>query len=131
MQSASLNGMILFAHGAREARWAEPFKQVAELLRRRRAALGMPGPVTLAYLDLMQPDLATAIAAQTSAGCKRITVVPLFLGHGAHLQRDLPAQLDACRLQYPHLQLDCATAAGEDPDVLTALADFALRTAAS
>lgn len=130
MQGASLNGMVLFGHGARDARWAEPFEQVAELVRMRRAALGIQGPVTLAYLELMQPDLATAIAAQASAGCGQITVVPLLLGRGAHLRRDLPALLDACRLQHPHLRLDCATAAGEDPGVLAALAEFALRSAA-
>jgi lipopolysaccharide export system permease protein len=45
--------IVLFAHGARDPRWAEPFEAVAA--RVRAAAPGCP--VVLAFLELMTPSL--------------------------------------------------------------------------
>lgn len=46
-------GLILFAHGARDPRWALPFEQVAQRVRAMRPGL----VVSLAYLELMPPRL--------------------------------------------------------------------------
>ena len=46
-------GLILFAHGARDPRWAAPFEDMAARLRARRPALAL----RLAYLEFMAPDL--------------------------------------------------------------------------
>lgn len=46
----SKHGMILFGHGARDPRWAEPFERLATKLRTMRSA-----PVSLAFLELMTP----------------------------------------------------------------------------
>ena len=54
-------GLILFAHGARDARWREPFDRLQALVAQRH-----PGPVALAFLELMSPDLAQA-ATQLAA----------------------------------------------------------------
>ena len=47
----SMNGLILFAHGSRDAAWAAPFEAVAARLRHQRPQWR----VLLAYLELMQP----------------------------------------------------------------------------
>ena len=52
-------GLILFAHGSRDPRWAEPFEAILEAIRARSPAL----PVRLAFLELMSPDLAAAADA--------------------------------------------------------------------
>lgn len=49
--------LILFAHGARDPRSAAPFERILE---RVRADAPARRPM-LAYLELMAPDLATAI----------------------------------------------------------------------
>ena len=115
-------GVLLFAHGARDARWAEPFVAVRTAVQQAAPEL----PVQLAFLELMQPDLATAVKSLVAAGCKEIRVVPLFLGEGAHLKRDLPALIEAQRALYPALQLTVSRAAGESPAVLLALAEYCL-----
>ena len=56
-------GLILFAHGARDSRWAAPFEAVAA--RVRAAAPG--AEVRLAYLELMTPSLPEAGAALSPA----------------------------------------------------------------
>lgn len=34
------------------------------------------------------------------AGCRRVHVLPLFLGTGGHVRRDVPALLDALRARH-------------------------------
>lgn len=120
--SASSSGLILLGHGARDSRWAEPFERVASLVRARRRAQQDEGPVSLAFLGLMQPSLQAAIAAQVARGCDRIVIVPVLMGQGGHVRRDLPPLLDQARLTHPHVRIDCAPPIGEDEAVLLALA---------
>ncbi len=82
-------GLVLFAHGARDARWAEPF----ERLRDRVAGAAPQTQVMLAYLEMMQPDLPTAAAKLYVEGCRSIVLVPIFLGQGGHVREDLPRLL--------------------------------------
>jgi sirohydrochlorin cobaltochelatase len=113
-------GVVLFAHGARDPRWAEPFERLASLVGERLGA----ERVTLAYLELMQPDLDGAITSLVEAGCEAATIVPVFLGQGSHLRKDLPRLVDAARSRHPQLRIDVANAVGEDPGVLAAIADY-------
>lgn len=115
--------IILFAHGSRDARWAEPFARVRERVQRDAP----DAHVRLAFLEMMQPDLATAVAEVVAAGAHDVTVVPLFLGQGGHVRRDLPAMLDVLHVSHPGVQLRSVAAAGEDDGVLAAIAAYSLR----
>lgn len=121
-----MNGTILFAHGARDPRWAAPFEAVAEAMRAAEPAL----PVRVAFLDFMAPTLAEAAAALVDAGCSRIVVVPMFLGAGGHVRQDLPRLLEGLRAEHPAADFALAGAIGEQPEVLAAMAAAALRSAA-
>ena len=118
----SLRGLILFAHGARDPRWAEPFEAVAAAVRARQPGL----PLRLAYLELMTPDLGGAADALVREGCDAIDVVPLFLGTGGHLRRDLPPLVEALRERHAGARFALHGAAGEAPMVIEALAAYAL-----
>jgi sirohydrochlorin cobaltochelatase len=115
-------GLLLFVHGARDPRWAEPFERLCARIRERHPEL----PVTLAFLEHLAPDVATAARDLVAAGATRIRVVPLFFGRGGHLREDLPRQLAAASAQVPGIPFDVTGAAGEDDAVLDALAAFAL-----
>jgi sirohydrochlorin cobaltochelatase len=115
-------GLLLFAHGARDPAWARPFEAVADAVRRARPGL----PVRLAFLELMAPDLPSAAAALAADGCDRITVLPLFLGAGGHVQRDLPALLARVQVAHPALRCELRPAVGELPAVIAAMASAAL-----
>jgi len=119
-------GLLLFAHGARDARWARPFEAVAARVRAARPGLA----VRLAYLEFMAPSLPEAGAELAAAGCTRIEVVPLFLGAGGHVRKDLPALLDALRGAHPGLQVSLHLSVGEIDGVVAAMADAALATLA-
>ncbi|WP_179401595.1 sirohydrochlorin chelatase [Burkholderia guangdongensis] len=120
------HGIILFGHGSRDARWAEPFERLAARLSAASVDARPPRLISLAYLELMTPSLEDAIAGQASAGCTRITVVPVFFGQGGHVRRDLPQLIDACRAAHPGVEIRCATAVGEDDHVLDAIARYCL-----
>ncbi|OJY19349.1 CbiX/SirB N-terminal domain-containing protein [Pandoraea sp. 64-18] len=117
---SSKPGIVLFAHGSRDPRWAEPFERLRDKLSARRP----DADVQLAFLELMTPNLGDAVATMTSQGTFDITLVPVFLGQGGHVRRDLPALADACRAAHPQLDLRVSAAIGEDDTVLDALADY-------
>jgi len=115
-------GIVLFAHGARDARWAEPFARLQRLV----AARLPDAQVTLAFLEHMTPDLAAAAQALAAKGVTRVRVVPLFFGRGGHLREDFPGHVARAQAAVPGLVIDVTEAAGESDAVLAALADFAL-----
>lgn len=118
-------GLILFAHGARDPRWAEPLRALQQ-----RLAVGAPEvAVALAFLELMTPDLATAAANLVGQGVRRLQVVPVFLGQGGHVRDDLPDLVDAVRTRYPEVDVRLSMAVGEDPVVLDAIAAYCVREA--
>lgn len=123
-ESPAPTGLILFGHGARDPRWAAPFERLRDLV----AARGPDRPVLLAFLESMTPDLDTAVDTLVAAGCRRVAVVPIFIGQGSHLRRDLPQKVDALRGRLPTIDVSVAEAAGEDDAVLAALADYCLRS---
>lgn len=115
--------IVLFGHGARDARWREPFDRLAALWRAQQPDI----QVELAFLELMQPSLAEAIASLVSSGASKIVVVPVFFGQGGHLRNDFPVLLNACRQQFPNIALSATPAVGEDEAVLQAIVDFGAR----
>ncbi|RZT93867.1 sirohydrochlorin chelatase [Rivibacter subsaxonicus] len=117
-RTPSSPGILLFAHGARDPNWALPFEAVAARVR----ALRPGAQVRLAFLELMSPGLAQAGEELVAAGCVEITVVPLFLGAGGHVRKDLPALVQALATAHPGVQVRLRSAVGEDPIVIEALA---------
>ena len=115
--------LLLLAHGSRRAQWASPFEQLREMLRARDAGLD----VELCFLESMEPLLPEALDAAAACGRGAVLVVPLFLGNGAHLARDVEQQLRAARERHPAMRIELGTAAGDSPIVLRALAEHALQ----
>ena len=121
MPSAA-NALVLFAHGARDPRWAEPFVRIQTAIRARRPGLA----VELAFLELMQPSLTAVISALVSAGHRRITVAPLFMAQGGHLREDLPKRLDSMRAEHANVEFNVLPAVGDVDAILNAIADWLL-----
>ena len=120
--TATTTGLILFAHGARDPRWAAPFEAVAARVRVHR-----PGAaVRLAYLEFMAPTLPEAGAELAAAGCVEVAVLPMFLGSGGHVRKDLPLLMQQMRAAQPGVAFTLHAAVGETDSVVAAMADVAL-----
>jgi sirohydrochlorin cobaltochelatase len=116
--------LVLFAHGARAASWALPFERLRDASQARLPDVR----VSLAFLELMEPRLPAAVDALVADGVDDITVVPVFLGQGGHLLRDLPQLAEGIRAAHPGLRLQVAGAIGEDPGVQAAMTDYCIRS---
>lgn len=125
---ASLNlghtGLILLAHGSRDAQWRQPIEAVLAAVRQSSPRL----PSCCAYLEACAPDLLEAAQRLIAQGVSRITVLPLFLGTGKHAREDIPKLVQEVRDRYPAVQITLQTAAGEDPRVTALLAELALES---
>ncbi len=115
-------GLLLFAHGARDPQWARPFDAVAARCRAQRGA----DRVALAFLEFMAPDLVAGGNALVAAGCTAVDVVPLFLGAGGHVRKDLPVLLARLQEAHPSVQFSLRPAVGEAPALVDAMAAVAL-----
>jgi sirohydrochlorin cobaltochelatase len=119
--------LVLYVHGAKDPRWAEPFERLRAMIAARVPDM----PVKIAFLEHASPDLVQAATELATAGVQRIKVVPLFFGRGGHLREDFPRQLAGAHARLPHVRFEVTQAAGEDDGVLEALATFALEAPAS
>lgn len=114
--------LILFAHGARDPKWAEPFQRLQGIIQTQLPDV----TVALAFLELMAPRLPELVSELEEKGHTEVTVVPVFFGQGGHVLRDLPAMVEQLRQDHPEMTLKVAGAVGEDPDVLNAIARYCI-----
>lgn len=87
--SEGLTAIVLIAHGSRQEGANRDLLELADRLSRGT------GPkkdvIEPAFLELAEPDLATAAARCVARGARRVLIVPYFLSLGVHLVRDLAA----------------------------------------
>lgn len=105
-------------------RWREPFDRLVGMWQSQYPKV----LVELAFLEMMQPSLLTAIDSLRGQGAKEIEIIPVFFGQGGHLREDFPKLLSEAQKQFPHIQLRASSAVGEDDSVLHAIIDFTART---
>ena len=123
--TATTTGLLLFAHGARDPQWAQPFEAVAARCIQARG----PQRVALAFLEFMAPDLVSAGRQLVAGGCTQIDVVPLFLGAGGHVRKDIPVLMARLQAEHPAVQFALRPAIGESAEVVNAMAAVALAPA--
>lgn len=109
--------IVLFAHGARDPGWAEPFRKIQRAVAEKTRAR-----VELAFLELMRPSMEEAISQLAEAGVNRITLFPLFLAQGGHLKQDLPRLIGEVEKRHPDLAIEVTPALGEVDSILDAIA---------
>ncbi|MDH2919119.1 MAG: CbiX/SirB N-terminal domain-containing protein [Sideroxydans sp.] len=117
------SAIVLFAHGARDPEWAQPFEKMRAQIQTRVSDT----PVVLAFLELMQPTLGDAIANLEKQGVQQLTLIPMFLARGGHLKNDLPKLIAQIQTQHPNLTLSLSPAIGEVDSILQQLSDWVVR----
>ena len=68
-------------------------------------------PLNLCFLEFASPDLKSGLreAALNAGAGGKVIVLPLFLGAGGHVKKDLPAAIDQARGQNPGVVFVCAS----------------------
>ena len=111
MSDRADHALILFAHGARDPRWAQALHGLRESLLSRLPQ----SRVELAFLELQSPKLADALAAAAAAGSTRIDIAPVFWASGGHIVNDLPPILAGFRRAFPQVRVEVLPVLSELP----------------
>jgi sirohydrochlorin cobaltochelatase len=119
-------GVIVFAHGSRDPLWRLPVESVA----RQIAQSDSSAAVSCAYLELCEPDIASAAKTLLQQGATHVRVLPLFFGMGKHAREDLPLLMQELAQAHPQVRFEQLPAAGEDPRLTALLAQIALEQGA-
>ena len=125
MADAKKSALVLFAHGARDAQWSEPFRAMQKAVASRRPDL----TVQLAFLEIMEPALADCVARLAGDGHGRIVIAPLFLAQGGHLKRDLPRLLKELGDRHPAADISVLPPIGEVTELLDAMSEWLVNSA--
>lgn len=115
-----MTAFIVFAHGSR----VEAANQAVRDIAARMAASG-EHIVETAFLELGEPDLASAAARLAARGISRIVVIPYFLTLGTHLQRDLPRIVARAGATLRNVHIEATAPLDGHPALLDALLDRA------
>ena len=116
------DALILFAHGARDARWSVSLQALAMQLQLHAGRAS----VRTAFLELQTPTLPQALDAAAAEGARRIHVVPVFWAGAGHIDNDLPPLLAEFGARFPEVAVGVLPVLSELPGML----EFIARTIA-
>jgi len=115
--------VILFAHGARDARWSVTLGELATRVQAR-----LPDAhVGIAFLEFQPPTLDAALESALAAGARAIDVMPVFWANGGHMASDVPPLLAELRRGHPGLEVRLLPVLSELPGMLDFIADAVAR----
>ena len=114
-------GIVLFAHGSRDAQWRVPIESVAAQIAQGSGDVN----VRCAYLELCEPNLAQAAIDLIANGACKIRVFPVFFGVGKHAREDLPVLMAQLAKDHPAIDFELLPTAGEHPALIALLAGLA------
>lgn len=117
-----MKGIILFGHGSRTAEYIRPFERIRDAMAAQRP----DAVVELGFLELTRPSLDESIECLAGRGITEISVVPIFIGPGRHVLKDLPQLAANAMDRHPRLEISLASPVGEAQEVIDAMAKFAL-----
>ena len=119
--------VLLVAHGSRNPAAGVEHERlcaaVQQQLDREHVDAEDPAPrVRPAYLEITEPDIATAVDAAVADGATSVRLLPHFLAPGNHVAVDLPRIADEARARHPGVRLELLEHLGADPALVGLLA---------
>jgi len=91
--------ILMMAHGSRISEANDAAREVAKMVQE------MTGfeIVEVSFRELHEPDIQQGIDACVARGAQRILLMPYFLFMGAHVQHDLPEEIEEAKKRHPDL----------------------------
>lgn len=117
-----MKGILLLGHGSRNPEWVVPFQSIREAILSQQAG----ARVEMGFIELMRPTLDEGIASLVAQGVGHVVIVPIFMAAGSHVRKDLPLMAAAAMERHPGLAIQLADPVGEAPEVIDAMANYAL-----
>ena len=101
--------VILLAHGSRDPKWTATFDALFERVSHANSV----EHVSLAYMELAEPTLESALDTARESGATHIQVLPLFFAAGRHLREDVPRQIATYASQHTGTDIELLPPVGE------------------
>jgi sirohydrochlorin ferrochelatase len=99
----STTSLLIVAHGSRRSESNIEVEQLTQVIREK--TLGKYLSVSYAFLELAEPPISKAIDKCVQQGATDILLLPYFLSAGRHVQQDIPEEMTAKQIQYPHINI--------------------------
>jgi len=95
------HAVILLGHGSALDEANEILRATARALQERHGF----AVVETAFLLLAEPGFCQTLEGLIERGYRDITVMPYFLSCGAHVAKEIPAEVALVRKKYPNLRI--------------------------
>jgi len=93
--------ILLMAHGSRIAEANDAVNEIARMVK-NFAGYEI---VETSFRENHSPTIQEGIDACVAQGAQRILLVPYFLYLGAHVQEDLPKEMEEARQRHPGIEM--------------------------
>lgn len=114
-----MEGVIILGHGSRRPEANQEIRDIAEQVKMRTG----DALYETCFLQFGQPALSEGIQRMVASGVKKITVIPLLLAVGNHIQVELPRLLRQQKELYSGLTLLLAPHLGADSRIVEIVMD--------
>jgi sirohydrochlorin ferrochelatase len=93
--------ILIMAHGSRIPEANDAAREVAKMVQEMTGI----DIVEVAFREMHDPGIQQGIDTCVAKGAKRILLIPYFLFMGAHVQEDLPEEIEEARKRHPGLEM--------------------------
>ena len=101
MMAEKKTAILLMAHGSRISEANDAAREIAGMVQEITGY----EIVEVSFRELHLPNIQQGIDACVSQGAERILLIPYFLFIGAHVQHDLPEELDEAMQRHPGVEM--------------------------
>ncbi|MGE5581494.1 MAG: precorrin-8X methylmutase [Bacillota bacterium] len=107
------SAVILLGHGSQNSDSQVEFRRLADQVQ----SLEPDRVVRIAHLQLCEPDLASVISRLAEEKVTEVSIIPVFLFAGNHIQVDIPGLISALRVKFPQITMKMGRHLGPDPEI--------------
>ena len=118
-----MNILLLVAHGSRR----EESNLEVESLSKKMLMFNSNqfDEVMPAFLEFASPSISEAIQKCSEMGALQVTILPYFLSAGAHINRDIPREVEKASQNHPNLEINVTNYFGSREEI----AELLMKTA--
>jgi sirohydrochlorin ferrochelatase len=93
--------ILIMAHGSRIAAANNAAREVATMVQEMTGI----NIIEVAFREMHEPNIQQGIDTCVARGAKKILLIPYFLFMGAHVQHDLPEEIETAQKRHPGLEM--------------------------
>src|SRR5690625_2615169 len=114
-----MQAVLYVAHGSRVE---EGVEEAIDFIERSKPFIDVPIQ-EICFLELAAPNISEGIATCVARGASKVAVVPILLLTAHHAKRDIPLEIEAGKIRYPHVVFTYGETFGVHTKIVDSLFD--------